>query len=745
MRRRLHAAVVVFATFIVAMHAPAVVGQTGGTLVVGSQHSTDSDFEAGDYDNMTILGSGDSASIAANGTPKGYPLIDQFIFGDTNDDSTYDVSDTFQATRPGDLTELTLTNNKMESNSNYGITVNWYVNGELVKENWTWTSDSPQTIDIDPTWVEAGETVRVRANTTNSDNDGVYDYATADVTATVEDQNLSASYTSQPHDVSNAEQAAINITQASNVSVDAEVRTDGGTTLGSSTITTTGNHTISLSDTSSESLETVLDVTVTGDDPQFELADESILFTNDAPSVDNSSATPRGGDVIEPPPTLSIDVSDPQFGTAQGEDLTVKWYVDGELRGETGVSSNGTASYELDSIVGGDHTWHAVVTDSYGASTTTETFSFSAPAELRVYNESAPSQLIDDNVSLRVRFFADDTEQVIEREVTDGVVDLSGLSATQRYTVTVAANETDKWTYRRVVIDSLIETSSVYLLPSSEPQAQIVFELDDPTGQFPPEETTLYVEKPISKDYDGDGTNETRYQVIAGDIFGASGDFPAVLEENARYRLRVETGDGASSRILGFYSVSGPATERLQIQRVAPDPDADEGASLRATIEDRDDGDYIAIRYRDFGNATQEVQYEVVDANGTIVVANTTRTADSFADLYPVPSEYGDDASFTVNYHIERVDEDRGGQIKLGQLGAFSDRFGLDPQILTVLSYIAILGTMGLVVINNTRVAPFAGTAVASGLVIIGTVAIPMVVLSVAGIVSILVLVGGGQ
>jgi len=471
-----------------------------------------------------------------------------------------------------------------------------------------------------------------------------------------------------------------------------------------------------------------------------------VLQTNHPPSVNDSSASPADGTVIQSEPTLSIDVSDPEFGTDVGETLTVEWFVDGDKRGETTVNQNGTASYTLENITAGSHTWHAVVTDSRGESTTSQTFDFGAPSELRIYSENNPSELIDgENVSLRVRFFADGSEQVIERTVSDGTVDFEGLPADQRYIVTVRSNETEKWTYRRIVVDSLIETSDIYLLNESEPSSQIVFELDDPTGQFPPEETTLYVEKPITKDYDGDNETETRYEVIAGDIFGASGDFPVVLQEEERYRLRVETSDGDSSRILGFYSVSGPATERLQIQRVAPDPDADEGASFRATIEERSGQDYIVIRYQDFAEETVEVQYEVVDANGTVVVANTTRTADSFADLYPVPDEYGDDPAFTVNYHIERQNDARGGQVKLGQLSAFAQRFGLDPQILTILSYIAILGTMGLVVINNTRVAPFAGTAVASGLTIIGTIAIPMVVLSVAGIVSILVLVGGGQ
>ncbi len=473
--------------------------------------------------------------------------------------------------------------------------------------------------------------------------------------------------------------------------------------------------------------------------------EQVILFENDAPEIDNSSASPTGGGVVDSVPTLSINVSDKQFATEQGENLTVEWFVDGEKRGETAVGGNGTASYELGSIDGGEHTWHAVVTDSYGGETTSQTFNFSAPAELRVFSESNPDQLIDDNVSLRVRFFASGNEDVVEREVTDGTVDLAGLPADQRYIVTVRANDSDQWTYRRIVVDSLIETSDIYLLNESEDHSQIIFELDDPTGQFPPEETTLYVEKPITKDYDDDGETETRYQVIAGDTFGASGDFPAILQNDARYRLRVETSDGESSRILGYYSASGSTVEQLQIERVEPGGDSDQGVSFRATIEGDEGDQQIAIRYNDFSESTEYVEYEVVDENGTVVVPNTTREVNEFADIYPVPAEYGDDPAFEVNYHVVREDRSQAGTIGIGRLSGIGDRFGLDPQILSLLSWAAILGSMGLVVISNQRIAPLTGTAVASGLTIVGTIAIPMTVLSIAGAVSVLVAAGGAR
>jgi hypothetical protein len=92
----------------------------------------------------------------------------------------------------------------------------------------------------------------------------------------------SARYVSSLHNVTNAEEAAINITAYSNVSVNATVQTDGGTVLNETELTGTENHTVILSSTSSDQLEVVLDINVTGSNPAFRLSDESILSSKQA-------------------------------------------------------------------------------------------------------------------------------------------------------------------------------------------------------------------------------------------------------------------------------------------------------------------------------------------------------------------------------------------------------------------------------------------------------------------------------
>lgn len=768
MTRRRVAVLAVIAALLVTLHAPAVVGQTSDGLVVGNQHT---DFGTGDepppqLQNLTITGSGESATVSLG-------QLSESLSRNADDGSTTSIStrDGLKIQTESDISSVSiqLSSQTQDATKAYVMTTD----GTVLASSQINSAEA--TIDVELSAgaayyvvVDAEGASYTRGQTSSPGfpvdgqlfdiTSGVYDATSSDPGEFGTAYNIlsidaksgskgSHRYVSAAHDVSGAEQAAINITQASNVSIDAEVRTDGGTTIGSGTITSTGNHTISLSDTSSSQLETVLDVTVTGSNPQFELADESILFENDAPTVDNSSASPGGGETLQTaPPTLSIDVSDAQIGTAQGDSLTVEWFVDGQSVGTTTTGQNGTVSYELGSIDGGNHTWHAEVTDSYGATATTDTFSFAVPDELRVYKETKPSELVTgDNLSLRVRFFSQGTDEVIERQVVDGTVDLSGLPADQRYIVTVRANDTDQFTYRRIVVDSLIETQEVYLLNRSVPNSEVIFQLDDPTGQFPPENTTLYVEKAIAKDFDGDGNDTTRYQVIAGDTFGASGGFPVVLQTDERYRIRVETDDESASRILGAYTVYGDVIETLQIERVAPDSDAQTGASLRAGVEDRNGDDWIAIRYTDPGKETVEVQYEVVNENGTVVVPNTTRETDSFADLYPEPANASDDAVYEVRYHVVRESGEFGGVDHIGSLGAIADRFGVDPQVMSIISWLAILCSMGLVVVIDETVAPLVGVAVAAALTILGTVGIPMVALGLAGAVAVLVRVGGGR
>lgn len=466
-----------------------------------------------------------------------------------------------------------------------------------------------------------------------------------------------------------------------------------------------------------------------------------LVRTTTAPGVIGGS--PSGGEIVTSTPVaLSLNVSDGDFGRSHGDSVSVEFRdaANDSVIGTDSVTSAGVATVETGQVDGGLNRWYAVVSDSYGNSIQTQTFEYNAPSELRVFDETSPTQLVSDNTSVRVRFFVEGDDRVIQRTTSDGTISLENLPVDQRFVVTVRENSS-KFTYRRIIVDSLIEQQEVYLLNKSEPSSDILFRLDDPTGEFEPTSTTLYIEKPITKDFDGDGTNETQYRTIAGDVFGASAQFPVTLRNDARYRLRVESGD--SSRMLGSYSVSGDAVEPLQIQRVDLRADPDPGFSLTASLEGEPPAQRVAVRFRDL-NSSATVEYRIVNAtSGAVVVNNTTRTASSFADIHQVSTQADKQASFRVDYQVSRPTGTISGETFAGQIGGIAHRFPGGSRILKWTSWVAILSSMGLMVIVNTRIAPIVGVGMATLLTMMGTITISTVLLGVGGAIAVLVIIGG--
>lgn len=482
----------------------------------------------------------------------------------------------------------------------------------------------------------------------------------------------------------------------------------------------------------------------------FSVSSGEEISLEDTSSPELSNAAPKDDTTVSNEPVeLEIDVTDRDFSTGS-ESVTVTFYngSDGSVMGNDTLSSNGTATTTVDSPVGGQNSWYAIAEDDYSNSVDSRdqaggAYVYNVPDELRIYQETQPDQLIADDVPLRVRFITEGEQRVIQRNATNGTVDMTGLAPDKRYIVTVRARDTQNYTYRRIVVDSIIETQEIYLLNKTNPNSQIIFGLDDPTGQFPPENTTLYVEKPITKDFDGDGTNETRYQVIAGDVFGASGEFPAVLRENERYRLRVETKDEAQSRILGAYSVTGPDTTQLQIQRVEPKGDTSSGSAVYGGLETKDGQRVLAVRYIDPDENTDQVEYRVERPDGSVWIENTTRTADKFADVYPLPDNASEGQAYIVKWTVERNGGQTSGSFVAGDIPEIAERFDLNPQLLGIISWALVLSMMGLVVLVRPILAPLSGVGIATLLTIIGTVSIPGPALGIAGAVSVLVLFGG--
>ena len=375
------------------------------------------------------------------------------------------------------------------------------------------------------------------------------------------------------------------------------------------------------------------------------------------------------------------------------------------------------------------------------------------PSELQVRNESNPDELIDGNATLSARLFTGGTasDTVIERPVTDGTVSLDGVPKDEPLVITVK-EEASNFSYRRILIDSAVETSSIYLLPSGEPSAEVRFELRDETGRFSGESTRLFVEKPITRDFDNDGTNETNYEVISGDRIGADSVFPTVLIDDTRYRIRVEN-DAGETRVLGSYTVRGPTVTTLPIGEVEFSEDISEGAALQASLREAPDGashDHeVRLVYLDPEGTTDEIQVSITNSTGASLRPTSTEelngTTSAYVETYPLDTSFDPERdSATVAVEATQGLETETFSQTVGAVAPIA--FGaLDPQVLELLGLVSIVGVAGLLVIIRPAAAALVTPGWAAVLALTDVVGIPFAGVVLAGLVGVLATLGGSR
>jgi len=547
-------------------------------------------------------------------------------------------------------------------------------------------------------------------------------------------------YLSAAHTADGVTGGYTNLTlENTSASVTWQQSTDGGntwTTVASSTFSTTGNH--SLSFTGDGQWRVNVSFAAQSGDTTAHLNDEGVTFDNDSPSVDNSSASPDDDSITSTNKELSIDVTDPQFGTAQGEEVTVAFYVDGSQRGTDTLTSNGTASYTLTTVAGGSHEWHAEASDSYAGQATSDTFNFTAPGTLYIRDETNTSQLVD-NARVELRFYYEgEPQQIVERNTTDGTLDMSGLPADRPFVVVA---DTDGYNPRRVYKRSLIESQSVYLLPDSTPSTDTTFVLEDYSGNYPPEDTVMQVERALENQ-----SGSLDWRVVVGDYFGATGQFPTTLQSDTRHRLvliNTETGD---ERTLGSYT---PTADGAQTVLVTSDGtiNVQENASVQiepgtrsliATDANQQLGVSITRGSQNISTWTVTVTYTNDTTNTTLV----TRTGSGDATVAPtlnLSDRAGGEVQVTVTYTLEsggtgaanatyRVRQHRANRFSLlSVLGSVSTQIpdrnmGPFTTLVALFTTVIVTGAFATVVPASSETTGLVAVATISGFALVGWV-----------------------
>ena len=350
-----------------------------------------------------------------------------------------------------------------------------------------------------------------------------------------------------------------------------------------------------------------------------------------APTIDNGAASPDGTSLNVREITFSAPVNDSDFSGA-GDELTAVFYLNGNQFASKTVTQNGTVEATTGLKQGGTNEWRVEVTDEYGQTTTSQQFSFKAAAELRVLNESAPTQLVN-STTVEVTFFGSNTTVI--RESNNGKINFTGLPLSQEF---VADIQADGYRSRSVVIPSLVQQQRVYLLPENTSSVQVRFVLDDVTGTFS-ERSRLYIEKPITIN------NTTQYQIIVSDSFGVEG-VQTYLERGVRYDLRIRSESGAVAQLSKYDAES---SETVPLQPSAPAVQRPEGESVAYDITYSEDKKEVAIEYLDPTNSTDELTVSVVSRDGETVLKPEQTYQDANALSLSVPTNGTLNETYYVN------------------------------------------------------------------------------------------------
>lgn len=441
----------------------------------------------------------------------------------------------------------------------------------------------------------------------------------------------------------------------------------------------------------------------------WNIASLSTTGTEIGPVIDNSSASPSGGATVqESPVELSINVSDADLGTSQGDSVDVTFYDasdDSEIGNDT-LTANGTATASWGSVTGGENNWYAVATDSYGNSVTSQTFAFNAPNELEIRALDTKKLITEDSngdpINVEVQFFGGEGA-VATRNTTDGTVSMTGLPVDQRFAVNVDAG--DGYVSRQILITSLIEHQTAYLLNNSANVETVSprFVLEDPSNQFDTEESEIILERPIEVN----GTTE--FVPVAGDRIGLNG-FDTTLEKGQRYRVTVRDPSSGSERRLGEFTPTVSEKVTLTVQDVEFNSVSKvDGIEWTAQyVANEDNADEIKFLYRDADTAS--IDYQIYErGNESNVLASGSATGNVTAtETVPAGEEntvWVVEWSSTLD-NGERLSGSR--QVSSGQLPVGP---GLAPEWQTALAMVGLFVIAGLFGAANPAIG---GIAVAS-------------------------------
>lgn len=465
---------------------------------------------------------------------------------------------------------------------------------------------------------------------------------------TTYDYDRAGTYVSDAHDVSDATTGWTNISALTNAEAIVTWEAYDGSSwvdVTTATYTTAGNKTQSLAAGYDQYRVNVTFSSVGySGEPVAELSDEGVLFENHDPQFDDASAEPSGGAALaSPSQTLSVNLTDREFSTAQGDSVTVRFYTRGPSdatftqAGTDILTSNGTATYSATFSDGGEWDWYADATDDYGGTDRTDSdaglsgdqnYSFKTPSEITIREETPAHGLITGS-DAQVKIFEDVGEDpvIINRSDTngDGSISLDGLPTDSRLVVRADAPNHEP---RTVVLDGLYEQSTIFLLDSNAapPPVEIKFRLSDRTGVFSGDGTQIIVSRAINESlYGSSGGFEFR-RVVGSDV-GAQAGYTTSLQEDTRYRIRVRSESG-DVRQLGSFQPENAELVTLEITKIDTELGLDDSpvVSYNVSRVNNSGTEFISVAYNDSQRNTSKLYVTIYERGNesNVALANTS-------------------------------------------------------------------------------------------------------------------------
>lgn len=301
-----------------------------------------------------------------------------------------------------------------------------------------------------------------------------------------------------------------------------------------------------------------------------------------------------------------------------------------------------------------------------------------------VKNASSP-------ITVTVEFFGNEGT-VEQRTTTNGVVNMTGLPADERFSVSLSNQ--DEFVQRQILITSLIDEQEAFLLPQ-DPSIDTVeprFILEDPSNQFNTERSEIVLKRPIQRN------GSTQFVSVAGDRVGLNG-FDTILERDQRYKLSVTDPTSGATRELGAFTPSQSEEVILTVEDVEFDSvaDVDELAWNAEYVTLENSADRIEFILRD-DFVTQSLQYEIYEQGNesNVLVSDSVKGNVTINATVP-PGEQ--DKVYVVEFELTRAN----GEVVSASRPVSSDSLPVGPPglpdrwqaIIAMLFLMAIGGLFG--------------------------------------------------